>query len=77
MRSRHTAIAFAACLTLTPALAQVPRDADLINAAERGDTAVVVRLIKEGASQKARDAEVVRMAVAAGAVPQTRSPQGF
>jgi hypothetical protein len=55
MRFRKTAIAFATWLALTPALAQAPRGAELISAAERGETAVVERLIKEGANLNARD----------------------
>jgi ankyrin repeat protein len=45
----------AMCIISTQALAQVPADQQLIQAASRGDSALVKRLIAEGAGVKARD----------------------
>ncbi len=72
----------AICITSTQALAQVPADQQLIQAASRGDSALVKRLIADSASVKARDSggrtalllathanhvEAARLLIAAGA----------
>lgn len=53
---RFPALALVICFAVSPALGQPQRDAALIGAAERGDVAVVERLLREGADVKARDA---------------------
>jgi uncharacterized protein len=82
---RRRKLMTAACLALLPGLAraQAPaRDAELIRAAEAGDATAVKRLLAQGASVRARDAqgrtalvaatygnriEVARLLIAAGA----------
>jgi ankyrin repeat protein len=57
---RRRRLMTAACLALLPGLAgaQAPaRDAELIRAAEAGDAAAVQRLLAQGASVRARDAQ--------------------
>jgi hypothetical protein len=56
---RRRRLMTAACLALLPALAraQAPKDAELIRAAEAGSAAAVKRLLGQGASVHARDAQ--------------------